>query len=309
MEVGWCPEVTGSARVAHGQGAHRAAELAAATASLRRQQSKLLPRTQMPDSVTESTSGCIAGSDMPEAQPPMQHSSWLLWRKNDGVEQHAHRAARHERGRGRGAWPVRGAGNERRSVRKRTPLHGARETGRRRGAYDARRARVSSSRPSHVTKSVRTSSTLIFVLACGLRIVVRLGLVPLLRRKKAADGRARREPRRPTPTPMQSAREAPTGTKRRSCEREGVESAPTREELRKKKMTSSTACRSEAERRARPAPRHGAGEDGRAHADGGARRSLYAEPSSLEMLSAGLRAPKGCEEPRGPPNTKRRAMR
>ena len=199
MEVGWCPEVTGSARVAHGQGAHRAAELAAATASLRRQQSKLLPRTQMPDSVTESTSGCIAGSDMPEAQPPMQHSSWLLWRKNDGVEQHAHRAARHERGRGRGAWPVRGAGNERRSVRKRTPLHGARERGRRRGAYDARRARVSSSRPSHVTKSVRTSSTLIFVLACGLRIVVRLGLVPLLRRKKAADGRARREPRRPTP--------------------------------------------------------------------------------------------------------------
>ena len=75
---------------------------------------------------------------------------------------------------------------------------------------------------------------MIFVLACGLRIVVRLGLVPLLRRKKAADGRARREPRRPTPTPMQSAREAPTGTKRRSCEREGVESAPTREELRKK---------------------------------------------------------------------------
>ena len=39
----------------------------------------------------------------------------------------------------------------------------------------------------------------LFVLACGLRIVVRLGLVPLLRRKKAADGRARREPRRPTP--------------------------------------------------------------------------------------------------------------
>lgn len=188
-------------------------------------------------------------------------------------------------------------------VRKRTPLHGARERGRRRGAYDARRARVSSSRPSHVTKSVRTSSTLIFVLACGLRIVVRLGLVPLLRRKKAADGRARREPRRPTPTPMQSAREAPTGTKRRSCEREGIESAPTREELGKKKMTSSTACRSEAERRARPTPRRGAGEDGRAHA-GGARRSPYAELSSLEMLSAGLRAPKGCEEPRGPPNTK-----
>ena len=48
------------------------------------------------------------------------------------------------------------------------------------------------------------------------------------------------------PTPMQSAREAPTGTKRRSCEREGVESAPTREELRKKIRTSSNACRSEA---------------------------------------------------------------
>ena len=114
------------------------------------QQSELLPRrpwqqsgtlllpTQMPDYVTESGSDRVAGSDMPESRPPMQHSSWLLWRKNDGVEQHAHRAPRHGRGRGRGAWPVRGAGNERRSVRKRTPLHGARERGRRRGAYDTR---------------------------------------------------------------------------------------------------------------------------------------------------------------------------